>query len=327
MKKFIITTDSACDLPMEICDKMGIYPIFLKYSIGESLYLDTLYSAEKKLFFDRMRSGANPTTSAINPSEYYDFWRKLIEKHHLPIIHLSISSGISSTYRNSVIASEMIKEENPDSEIRVVDTTIGSLGQGMLVLFAANLRDGGHTAEECEQKLNCCKYNINTFYTTGNLKYFLAGGRLSRTGAVFGTVLNINPILELSHDGTLKVAAKPRGADGALKKICEMVEKCVVNPTEQTLFISHADAPERAKMYALELCARFGFKNVFFSSIGTVMGSHCGPDLVAVFFLGQERDSVNIDENNQSIAVITSPEFQEAYHTYFLTHMSKEAIQ
>ena len=324
MCNFIITTDSSCDLPEALCAKMKIFPIFMKYTIDGQAFSDSLNVEKKKKFFDIMRTGKMPTTSAINPGEYSDFWKDLYNKYKLPIVHISLCQELSCTCNNAVMAANMLKDEIPDAQVYVVDSFIASLGQGMQVLFAANLRDSGVTAEKCARQLDICKRHVNTLYTTGDLKYFLAGGRLSRLGAAFGTVLNINPILNCDPEGALKVIVKPRGENGALKKVCEIIGNRAINPEEQTIFICHTDCPDKAKLFATALCEQVGFKNVFFSTMGATIGSHCGPGLVAIFYMGKERgtEDTSAPSVDDGIAVITSPEFQQAFADYFLTRSS-----
>lgn len=288
MEKFIVTTDSGCDLSGEYCESLGIVPLKMCWTAGEENITDTMVPTELKAFYDGMRSGTEPKTSQVTPYQYIEFWTPLLERK-LPIVHIALGSAISGTYANGVKAAEMMREEHPDCVIHVVDSTLASVGYGMLAINAAKMRDEGFTPEQCVDELERTKASVNTIYTTGDLTYLYRSGRVSRTGMVVAHALNIWPILRLDIEGTLLVTAKERGKKHTLDRINKIIEEAVLEPEKQTLYICHSDIPEEAHEFGESLKELFGFKDVFYTYIGTTIGSNCGPGLMAAFFTGKDR--------------------------------------
>lgn len=291
MSNFLLCTDSGSDLMLDTCKKYDIIPLKMKYSIDGEIFTDGMTVEAVQALYGKMVDGAVPKTSQINASEFVDFWTPLLAENQ-PILHLSLGSGISGTYSNAELAREMILEEHPEAEIYLVDTLGASASYGMLCIETALLRDEGKSVKECYDWLMAVRHNVDVFYTTGDLKYLQRGGRVSKTSAVVGTVLNINPILTLDPAGKLITIEKARGEKATERKMRELAGSLVDAPEEKTLYISHSDCPERAKRFGDMLQAAFGFKDVFYTYIGSTIGSHTGPGLVAVFYFGKPRPEI-----------------------------------
>ena len=288
MQNFIVTTDSGCDLPYSLLQEREIVPFPIKYEMDGKLIADTMLHEDCKKFYDRMRAGALPKTSQINITEFIDFWRPLAEKG-LPIVHISLGSGISGTYANGLNAVSVLKGQVPDARIFLVDSTLASVGYGMLALIAADMRDRGKTAEECAGWLNAHKAEINTYYTTSDLTYLYRSGRVSRTGMIIAHALDINPILNLDLAGHLIVQEKVRGQKSTVRRIHDIIRELAVHPQEQVLYICHSDIPDKAREFGNGIKEEFGFKDVYYTYIGTTIGAHAGPGLMAAFFFGKPR--------------------------------------
>lgn len=288
--KFCVSTDSGCDLPGEYCKKRNIYFYQMKYTIGRAGYADRMFPGDCRAFYDKMRGGAVPRTSQMTPVEFESFWSKLYETCSLPILHIALGSGISGTYSNAMLAKALFLKKHPGAKLFVVDSTLASIGYGMLCIRAADMRDKGMSPERCEEFLNAKKASINTYYTTGDLEYLYRSGRVSRAGKTVATVLNINPILNLDREGHLIVRERIRGRGRALARIGDIMEQLVTEPERQTVYICHSDCEEgEVRPFSCGLIARFGFRDAFISYIGPTIGSHCGPGLIAAFFVGKER--------------------------------------
>lgn len=292
MSKFLLCTDSGSDLMLDSCKKYDIIPLKMKYSIGEEVFTDGMTVESVQELYRKMVDGAAPRTSQINASEFVEFWTPLLAEQQ-PILHISLGSGISGTFSNALLARDMILEEHPEAEIYLVDSLGASASYGMLCVETALLRDAGKSARECYDWLMEARHNVDVFYTTGDLKYLHRGGRVSKTSAVVGTVLNINPILTLDPAGKLIAIEKARGEKATERKMRELVGNLVDEPAGKTLYISHSDCPERAKRFGDMLQAEFGFKDVFYTYIGSTIGSHTGPGLVSVFYFGKPRPEIN----------------------------------
>jgi DegV family protein with EDD domain len=289
MDKFRVSTDSGCDLPMSVCREKCIFPLQLSYVIGDTAYTDTMEPEDCRAFYDKMRAGLVPKTSQINPEQYLEFWEELWRSGTEPIVHISLGSGISGTYANGLIAKEMFLEKHPDAQVFIVDSTLASVGYGMLALEAARLRDDGETPERCVEWLESHKANINTYYTTGDLTYLYRSGRVSRAGMTIAHALNIWPILDLDLEGHLIVTEKARGRKNTTARIHKIIEDLCIDPQEQTLFICHSDIYDEAKAFGDGIREEFGFKDVFYTYIGCTIGTHSGPGLMAAFFFGKPR--------------------------------------
>jgi DegV family protein with EDD domain len=227
-------------------------------------------------------------TSAVNIQEAYDFLKELL-KYNKPIIHISLGSGISGTYSNFLAAREMLDEKYPGNEIYIIDSTSASLGYGMLVLEASKMRDEGKTTLEVVEYIESVKRGINPYFTTNTLTYLARGGRVTKIASIFGNVLSIKPILRLDYAGHLLVHTKGHGKANTYKKMIEAIKEQVVNPENQTLYVSHSNAIESAVEFAEMVKKELGFKDIYYSYIGSIIGSHTGPGLIAVFFHGKNR--------------------------------------
>ncbi len=286
---FLITTDSGCDLQLDYCSKRGIIAYNMHYTIDGQEMVDAMTESSIKEFYNRMKDGASPTTTQVNPSQFVTFWRPLLEQGK-PILHISLSAAISGTYSNALTAVDMLTEEFPSCSITVINSTIASAGYGAMCSYAADMRDAGKSLEEIAAWLEKNKKAFNAYYTTPDLTYLQRGGRVSKTSAFFGGLLGINPILDLDGEGHLKVCDKVRGVQATYDRMVKTIKERVIDPAGQTLFLSHADCPERAKLLADRLTREVGFRKVFTSNIGVIIGSHTGPGLVAAFFIGKERE-------------------------------------
>ncbi|MDD3777363.1 MAG: DegV family protein [Actinomycetota bacterium] len=289
ISKFCVATDSGCDLPASFCTQIGIAAYHMRYSVQEQELTDHMDPSQVKLFYEKMRQGAVPKTSQINPYEFIQFWTGLWQEQNVPIVHISLGSGISGTYSNAILAKRLFLQQFPEAEVFVVDSTLASIGYGMLAIKAAEMRDQGKTAPECVSWLEQNKININTYYTTDDLTYLFRSGRVSRTQAIVGNALSINPILNLDDKGHLIVREKTRGRKKAVSRIYDIVTRLVVNPGQQTVYICHSDCPQEAQDFSQKLISKIGFKDSFINYIGPTIGSHSGPGLIAAFFYGQPR--------------------------------------
>ena len=286
--KYRITADSGCDLSLELCESLGVLPYKMPFTMDGELMTDGMTEESFRRFYDMMRAGGVAKTSQINPGEFIDFWRPLAEAGE-DVLHVSLASAISGSCDNARSAAETLMAEHPGWHCCVVDSTNASAGFGLMVLRAVENRDSGLGLEENALELEGVAHNVNSIFTTHDLTYLDRGGRVSRTAAAFGTALNIVPIMHLDYEGHLEVWQKVRGDRQCFKKLIKDVKELVVDAASQTLIISEADALEKAREYGNALKAECGFKDVFYTHIGPIIGAHTGPGLISVFFVGKER--------------------------------------
>lgn len=288
MQNFVITTDSGCDLSYEFVQSIGVLPICMKYSVDDNEYTDTMRPDDLDVFFDRMVEGKMPKTAQLNQNDFMTFWEPIL-KEGKDIIHICMSSGISGTYLNSKNAAEEMTETYPDRKIYVVDTLMTSTGNGLLVIEAAKMRDEGKSYDEICAYLDSTRRKVHACFTTDDITYLYRGGRVSKTGLVLSKALHIYPVMHVNGDGELKVFAKARGVSGAWETIANYIRDNGENLSEQTLYVSDAANPEGALKLGVYLKEKLGFKDVFYSKIGSIIGAHTGPKLLTIFFLGKER--------------------------------------
>lgn len=283
-----ITADSGCDLSLEKCTERGVIPYKMPFTMDGKPMIDGMTEESFREFYDLMRAGGIARTSQINPGEFTEFWRPLAEAGK-NVLHISLAAAISGSCDNARSAAAMLMEEYPGWTCRVVDSANASAGFGLVVLRAADNRDKGMELEANARELESIIHNVNSIFTTNDLTYLYRGGRVSKTGAAFGTALNIVPIMHLDYEGHLEVWQKVRGDKQCFKKVLKDIKELVENAGEQTLIVSEADAPEKAREYGAALVAECGFRDVFYTHIGPIIGAHTGPGLISVFFVGKER--------------------------------------
>lgn len=287
MRDYIITVNSTVDLPKEWLEERHVPVIPLKYTIDGESYTD-MEGLSAKEFFDKLREGKMATTSQINPEEARAYLEPYI-KEGKDVLHLCFSSGLSGTFNSMRIAAEELQEDYPDAKVYVIDTLCACMGEGLLLYYALKQQKAGKTIDETakwveENKLHIC-HNV----TVDDLNHLHRGGRVSKTAAVLGTMVQIKPIIHMDNEGHLQVIGKERGRKKALNKIVDMAEKQIEGYENEICMITHGDCIEDAEYVAKRVREKLGIENILIHNIGTVIGSHTGPGVVAVFVIGNAR--------------------------------------
>lgn len=287
MREFVITVNSTVDLPKEWLEERHVPVMPLKYTIDGETYPD-MDGLSAKEFFQKLREGHMSVTSQINPDEAREMLEPIV-KEGKDILHLAFSSGLSGTYNSMRIAAEELSEEYPDTKIVVIDTLCACMGEGLLLHKALQLKEQGKTLDEIaawveENKLHIC-HNV----TVDDLNHLHRGGRISRTAAVLGTLVQVKPIIHVDNDGKLQVIGKERGRRKSLNKIVDMSVEQAQGWENDLVMITHGDCLEDAQYVEKRVKEKMGVENVLINNIGTVIGSHTGPGVVAVFCMGNKR--------------------------------------
>ena len=288
MKKFIISIDSSCDCNIKELIEKDISVIFFKYSDEAFTFEDKMNVKSYKNFYQQMREGCVFKTSQINPLEFYSYFEKLL-KYKLPIIHISLGSGLSNTINSLQMAINQLKEDYPNSQILPIDSKFASLGLTILLNKLYDYQQEGYDAITSYNKIKNIVDNIHAYFTTDTLTYFARGGRLSKVSAFLGNAIKINPILDVDPDGKLRIVDKVRGSKHAINRLIERCKNSVTTPDKQEVLICHADCIDKANELGKLLVEQVGFKSYKTYFMGPIIGSHTGPGLVAVFFLGNKR--------------------------------------
>jgi len=286
---FTILTDTSANLPSSLLKERGIHVIPYFYSIGDKQYscLDT-EGFDGKKFYKAMRLGADIKTSAINFQNYIDYFSKLLENGE-DILFVSMSSGISSSFHCSEIATEELTSKFPDRKIKLVDTLGASLGEGIFALKATDYRDSGLSIDETYKRLEEEKHCMYQVFTVDDLKYLRRTGRLTGTAAVIGNMLQIKPILKGNENGEIVNFTKVIGRKKAVDALAHRYNMLVEKPEEQIVGIAHADCEEDAKYLIEQLNRKKPPKEILTVMYEPVTGSHVGPGTLALFFLGDSK--------------------------------------
>ena len=211
------------------------------------------------------------------------------------MIYVGVSSGLSGTYNSANIGKTAILEEFPSAKIYIIDVLTASLGQGLMVRKAVEMKNDGCTAEEIVGEIEKNVQNLNTYITVQDLNFLKRGGRISNMAATLGLVLHIKPILTLNHEGRVIPVFKVRGRKKSITKLAEIVKEKIANPETQTIAICHADCYEEAVRLKEEILEKVRVKEVLIHYIGPVVGRFSGPGALAVFFIGESRQHHVID--------------------------------
>ncbi len=289
MEEFKIITDTTADLPADYIRENGLGIMVLPYIVdGVSYGVDK--KMEVKEFYDRMRAGMMPTTSQVNPETAKEYLNRFLEENKKLLV-LSFSSGLSGTCNNVTIAAESIRRERPDCRIIVVDTLCASLGEGLLVHKAVQLRKMGKSLEETAAWVEEHRENLVHVFTVDDLFHLHRGGRVSRATAIVGTLAGIKPLLHVDEEGHLTAVGKVRGRKKSLQALVDLMEKQMGSWREKNdcVFISHGDCREDAEYVKKLVEERFGIRNFLVNEIGPTIGAHSGPGTVALFFMGERR--------------------------------------
>lgn len=288
MSEYIIMTDSTVDLPKEyLIEELQVPYIPLSYIMDGVTYED-MSGLSGKEFFDKIRAGSLPTTSQVNPEQA----KKALEpyvKEEKDILFIGFSSALSGTFNSIRMAAEELMEEYPERKIITVDSLCACLGEGLLVYKAVQLKRAGKSLEEVakwteENKLHIC-HNV----AIDDLNHLHRGGRVSKTAAIMGTMIQIKPIIHMNDNGELQVIGKQRGRKKALQHIVNMAVEQSKGWENDIIMITHGDCEEDAQYVAKLVREKMGIEDILINCIGSVIGSHTGPGVVAVFCMGEKR--------------------------------------
>lgn len=287
MSNYVITVNSTVDLPKEWLEERHVPVVPLKYIIDGETYED-MNGLSSKEFFRKLREGKMAVTSQVNPEEA----KKALEpflKEGKNVLHLGFSSALSGTYNSMRIAGEELQEEYPDRKIIIIDTLCACLGEAMLLYYALKLKSEGKTIEEVAEWVEANKLHICHNVTIDDLDHLQRGGRISKTVAVLGSMVKIKPMIHMDDHGALQVIGKERGRKKSLNKIVEMAMEQAKGWENDIIMITHGDCIEDAEYVAGLVREKMGINNILINYIGTVIGSHTGPGVVAVFCMGNKR--------------------------------------
>lgn len=293
MSEYVISCCSTIDISKEHMERRDIKYICFNYELGGVQYKDDLgKSIAFPEFYKRMADGEMTRTSQVNVEDYIQHFEKYL-KEGKDIIHCTLSSGISGTFNSAIIAGTELSEKYPDRKIYIIDSLSASSGGGLLMDRVADLRDQGMGIDELARWIKEHRLEVNHWFFSTDLTFYIRGGRVSKASGIIGGMLNICPLLNVSNEGKLIVREKIRGKKKVIVKTFEKMKELAMDGQDyrEKCYISHSACYEDARAVADLIEEYFPKLNgkVEIYDIGTTIGSHTGPGTVALFFWGKER--------------------------------------
>ncbi len=294
---FQIFVDSAANIPAETAKKYNIHVIsFVNLINGRKFvcYNPNLTPDEERMkgkeYYDAMRNGLEIKTGLISTATFEDEFGKVLRAGD-DVLYFSLSKNISGNYNSARLAVEDL-EDDPEctGKIRIVDTLNASLGQGLLAIYAAEMRDKGMSFEETADLIETYPARMNGIFTVGDLKYISKTGRLTGASALIGNVLKIKPILHGSKDGYIVTFKKCRGRKAAINDMIRLLCDNITNAEEQIIGIAHADAYEDTLYIMKKISEKVKVREFINTTYDFCTGSHVGPETLALFFMGKDRE-------------------------------------
>ena len=293
MSTFEIIADSAVNLPDSYRIERNIHVVPFYYLADGTEYScleeGVPFSESAKKFYSLLAAGADIKTSLISEARFIEKAEPFLQEGK-DVLFLTLAAGLSGTTQQAKAAAETLSKKYPDRTVIAVDSANASMGQGLLALKAADLRDMGVHCSSAAEWLKENAYKLNSYLTVDNLKYLKKSGRISALAAIAGTLLSIKPIIKA--DGgeipRLAVCGKEHGRKKSLSAILNAFKENVVSPETQVVAITHADCESEAQSLAEEV-KKLGVKDVIIEYYDICTGSHVGPGTIALFFMGKDR--------------------------------------
>jgi len=289
---FVIVVDSTTDLPQDLADKLGLTVIPYIFNLDGKEYLNYLDNRElsSKDFYNMLREGKTATTTQVTTFRYMETWEPFL-KDGQDILYMCLSSGLSKSYDQSVLAVQEAKEAFPDRKVITIDTKSASLGQGALAHYAVKAKEEGKTLEETAEYIQDLIPKLQNWLMADDLNHLRRGGRVSGASAFVGTMLSIKPVLTITDEGKLVPITKLRGRSKVLAHLLERLQESP-NPSSQTIFISHSDDEDFALQLKTLIIEKLGVKEFVINNIGPVIGAHTGPGSLTLFYIGDKRPKI-----------------------------------
>ena len=287
---FEIVTDSSCNLTEATIDELGLHILPLTFMVDGTEHRSYLKGQVTNLrqFYTMMRAGKVIKTSLPNVAESEQTLRSILDAGK-DVLYLGFSSGLSGTYESTALLCRQLSDAYPDRKLVAVDTLAASGGEGLLVYHAAQLARAGKSLEEVAQWVEDNKLHLAHWFTVDDLMFLFRGGRVSRTSAWAGTMLNIKPVMHVDDEGHLIPLEKVRGRKKSLKALVKHMAASVNRPIQEPIFITHGDCIEDAEYLAGLVRDELGVSDIRINYVDPVIGAHSGPGTMALFFLADKR--------------------------------------
>ena len=285
---FKILTDSTADLPESWALENDVQILGLTIQLDGETY-ETV--GEKKLTSEqllfKMEAGSQPTTSQINVGQFEDIFRGYAEIG-MPVLYIAFASVLSGTYQSAVMARDMVLEDFPEAVIRIIDTKAASMGEGILVMKAVEAKAVGQSLEQVVALIKSLVPKVKTYFLVDDLNHLMRGGRISKTAALMGSLVNIKPVIAVKGDGRLDSVAKVRGKKKAQTEVVRMTLEDIADP-RVVIAYAGADSQEVAQVLKNQLLASEQVNEVLILPLGPVISTHTGPGTLGLFSIAHEN--------------------------------------
>ena len=289
-QNYVFMTDSDSDLPFHLKEQYNIPVVYMPYALDGKEYFDDLgQMLDHKSYFEAMRNGATPVTSALNEASYLEYFEPILKEKDL--LFVAFSSKLSCTLQSVYSAREKLLEQYPERKFIVVDTLRISGPMTLLVLKAHEMYRAGKSIEEVAGWLEENKLRAQAYFIVDDLKYLKRGGRISATAATVGTMLDLKPIISEAPDGTLGANDKIRGRKKAIAFIVDKMLEYAPDPEESPIIVLNADSLEDAERTKSLVEQKLPGANVMIENVGPVIGAHAGPGTIALCFIGTKSQA------------------------------------
>lgn len=291
MRDYVIVSDATLDLPYPVIEECGIRVIPMGVDINHVAY--NYHPDEKELkiddFYEKLKAGADAHTTQITPIAFTEYFKDILN-NDLDLLYIGFSSGLSSTYSAAQLVVDELAREYPDRKIYCIDSKCASIGEGLLVYNAAIQKKNGLTIDELRDWVEAHKYNSRHWFTVKDLFFLKRGGRVTSVEAVVGTALRIRPVLSTDENGKLVVVSKIRGSKAETDFLINRMMTEGVDLSSQTVIIGHGDNLEQAQKLEELIRSMNIVKDVIISKIGPIIGTHTGPGMLALVYMGRKCD-------------------------------------
>ena len=289
-RKYRIVTDSSANLTDELIDKYDIGIASLVFYSGNKEFTSYVkgVKTDLKQFYDMLRKKDALTTSCVNEATFIEVFEPTLQEG-LDILYIGFSSALSATYISGEKAAAALRKKYPERKIITVNTLGASLGEGLLVLYAARMKEAGASMKEVQNWLEQNRLKLCHYFTVDDLFFLFRGGRVKKTSYLIANLVNIKPIMHMDDYGRLIPIGKVMGRKKSLNTIAEMVIRDIVDPEDQTICVSHGDCIEDVKYLKEKIEGKIKVKEWVINYVDPVVGAHSGPGTVAIFFLGNHR--------------------------------------
>lgn len=284
---YVFMTDSDSDLPYHLKEQYDIPVVYMPYALDGKEYFDDLgQTLDHKSYYDKMRNGANPVTSALNEETYLEYFEPVLKEKDL--LFVAFSSKLSCTLQAVYSAREKLLKKYPERTFIVVDTLRISGPMTLLVLKAHEMYRAGRPIREVADWLEANKFRAQAYFIVDDLKYLKRGGRISPAVAAIGTMLDLKPIILEAPDGTLTANDKVRGRKKAIAFTVDKMMEFDPDPAESPILVLHADSPDDAERLSTLVREKLPGADVMIENVGPVIGAHAGPGTIALCFIGKK---------------------------------------